>query len=230
MSTSPANVRGSAARDPDELLFRVIHDVRALLRRSHVGAQLLERRLWERLDQESRGLLEGVLGAQRDLDQMLGRLATYADAGRSAPEEWMNLETVILGAKLSVKVALEAAGGEIASTETAGIRVPSAIQAAMVEVIHNSIRVHREGVAPRIAISAQQSPGGHVIRISDNGRGWDAAYSEKMFEPLAKLEAHSEGFGLGLAIARRIVEFQGGRMWAEPRADGGDVFIEFPRE
>ena len=211
-------------------MFRVIHDVRAILRKGHVRAQMLERKLGAGIDGEARAMLESVLASQRELDQLMGRLAAYADAGRSAPEEWMKLDTVILGAKLHVKAALEKAGGIISSENTEGVRVPSALQAALVELFTNAIRFRRDDEPLRIAISARASGSGALIRIADNGRGWDAGDSEKMFEPLRKLEAHPEGFGLGLAIARRIVEFAGGGMRAEARADGGDFLIDMPGE
>ncbi len=108
--------------------------------------------------------------------------------------------------------------------------MPAALQGVFVEIFGNSIKFRRDGEEPRISISVQESPGGHLIRIADNGNGWDAARSEKMFEPLCKLEAHAEGFGLGLAIARRIVQFAGGKIWADPRSDGGDFFIEIPQQ
>jgi C4-dicarboxylate-specific signal transduction histidine kinase len=219
-------------------LFQIIHDARSILRKGHTRAEIVERKLAPDLDPDTRALFAVVLSAHRELDQLLTRLAAYADAGSQSPDDWLNLETAILGAKLQVKAALDQAGGELATLNTARnsagntaqIRVPSAMQAVLVEVIGNAIRFRKPDEPPRITIMGEASGAGAVIRVSDNGRGWDAGYSEKMFEPLQKLEAHAEGFGLGLAIARRLVESRGGRMWAEPGADGGVVFIQLPSE
>src|SRR5262249_12511837 len=160
----------------DELLFRLIHDVRAILRKGHIRAQMLEQKVGGQLDAEARGMLEHVLSSQRELDQLLARLAAYADAGRSAAEERVSLDTVIFGAELHVKDAREAAGGEIVNEKAPGVRVPAALQGALVEVFQNSIRFRREDEPLRIAISVQVSAaGGRVICITDNGPAWEAA-------------------------------------------------------
>jgi signal transduction histidine kinase len=137
----------------------------------------------------------------------------------------MTLDTVILGAKLHLKPPFE---HELVTIDTAGVRVPSGLQSALVEIIGNSIRFRKPGQPLRITIQAEKLESSVRIRVGDNGPGWSGSLSEKMFEPLQKLEASPEGFGLGLAIARRIVEGLGGRIWAEPRPDGGNILIDLP--
>lgn len=67
--------------------------------------------------------------------------------------------------------------------------------------------------------------------ISDNGIGFDPANSSKLFGLFQRLEAHPAipGLGVGLAIARRIVEKHAGRIWATAEKGGGaTVFFQIP--
>ena len=70
---------------------------------------------------------------------------------------------------------------------------------------------------------------GDMLKITfrDRGRGFDMRYVAKVFEPFQRLHGSDEGAGngMGLAIARRIVERHGGRIDAESGPDGGATFI-----
>ncbi|HEY5759068.1 MAG TPA: ATP-binding protein [Steroidobacter sp.] len=61
------------------------------------------------------------------------------------------------------------------------------------------------------------------ITVLDNGRGIDAASTEKMFD--AFFTSKSDRLGLGLSMARAIVHMHGGEIWADRRPTGGTAFI-----
>ena len=64
-----------------------------------------------------------------------------------------------------------------------------------------------------------------VYFVRDNGVGFAADQSQRLFEPFAKLHADTqyEGSGVGLTIARNLVVAHGGRIWAEGTPDAGTV-------
>lgn len=65
--------------------------------------------------------------------------------------------------------------------------------------------------------------GGVCVEVIDNGRGVSPHQHEKVFDPF--FTTKGEGMGLGLALARSIVNLHGGALWFENRAHGGAVFM-----
>lgn len=67
-----------------------------------------------------------------------------------------------------------------------------------------------------------------TVAIKDNGKGIPEHIQKKLFVP--SFTTKTAGMGLGLAIARRIVENAGGRIWFETTEDvGSTFFVEFPQ-
>lgn len=65
-----------------------------------------------------------------------------------------------------------------------------------------------------------------VIFVKDNGMGIDPSYTKKIFGLFEKLDATSEGTGIGLALIKRIVEVHGGKIWVESDGFGkGSTFF-----
>ncbi len=71
----------------------------------------------------------------------------------------------------------------------------------------------------------------HAITVKDTGHGIDPAILDKIFDPFFTTKPSGQGTGLGLFLARRIVNQHNGRIWAQNNADGGATFtIILPRK
>ena len=96
------------------------------------------------------------------------------------------------------------------------------------QVVLNLVKNAVEAVADsrdgrQITITARVDGSRTVeVAVADRGRGFSAEHAEKLFMPFFTTKA--EGMGMGLSICRSIVEFHGGRLWAQANPGGGSVF------
>ena len=93
-------------------------------------------------------------------------------------------------------------------------------------LIHNALLHAGDAPAPRVEIGVRPSADGPVFYVRDHGIGIDPKYHERIFVLFERLEPEaSEGTGIGLALAKRIVEVHSGRIWVESEGRGrGSTF------
>lgn len=93
-------------------------------------------------------------------------------------------------------------------------------------LIDNAAKFMGNQPAPQIAIGVQgELDGNPVFFVRDNGMGIAPQFKDKVFGLFDKLNAQSEGTGIGLALVKRIVEFHGGRIWVESEIGLGATFF-----
>lgn len=92
-------------------------------------------------------------------------------------------------------------------------------------LIDNAAKYMGDQAEPKIEIGhdgyENEKP---ILFVRDNGMGIAPEYFERIFGLFNKLNPNSEGTGVGLALARRIVEFHGGRLWVESELGKGSTF------
>lgn len=105
------------------------------------------------------------------------------------------------------------------------------IKQVIMNVVDNAIKYTNKG---GIVIKTEIKNSKALIEVSDTGEGMNKEEIAKLFKSFSRGSAGNElsvnGAGLGLHIARRFVEIQGGRIWAESagKGKGSTLFIELP--
>ncbi len=120
--------------------------------------------------------------------------------------------------KHGVKVNIDADLPYVAADRT---RLVQVVQ----NLLDNAVKFMGEQRNPRIEIGASKRDGRVLCWVRDNGAGLDGRNLERIFGVFDRLQHHVEGSGIGLALARRIIEVHGGEIWAESDGTGkGSTF------
>jgi signal transduction histidine kinase len=107
---------------------------------------------------------------------------------------------------------------------------PEQLQRVLFNLIQNAIRhTPPDG---SVTVRAEDVDGGVEVEVADTGGGIVPEARERVFEPFYRADAarHEPGAGLGLAIARAIVEAHGGAIWLEDAAIGTRVRFRLPAD
>jgi signal transduction histidine kinase len=104
-------------------------------------------------------------------------------------------------------------------------------RARLVEVVQNLLdnaaKFMGDQAEPRITIGAlgAEKTGAPIFFVQDNGIGIDPKYHLRVFGLFDKLDARTEGTGIGLALVKRIVEAHHGHIWVESEVNKGATFF-----
>ncbi|MDO8805901.1 MAG: ATP-binding protein, partial [Elusimicrobiota bacterium] len=94
-------------------------------------------------------------------------------------------------------------------------------------LVENACKYMGEQKEPRIEIGAETRGAEQVFFVRDNGLGIDPRFQTKIFGLFEKLDAKTEGTGIGLAVVQRIVGLYGGRIWVESAGLGQGACFYF---
>ena len=214
------------------LLHDVSHELRSPLARLQLAIDLA------RQDPAKLGnsLARIELESQR-LDGLVGELLTLARlevGSRDGEVTDIDLTDLVEGIAEDGQFEAQAAGRGLQFKGEAGIHVRVHVELllrAVENVVRNAVKYTVPGSI--VTVEVQRTADGRhvVIVVADRGPGVADAQLESIFEPFYRAGngRATHGFGLGLAIARRAVEADGGRIVAENRPEGGlCVRIELP--
>lgn len=228
---SQAEALRNSERLKSALLDAVTHDLRTPLTAIKASAtELLETGTETELSEDARRELLQVIDEEADrLDRFVESMMELAkiEGGhlnlKRAPVSALDIVNAALE---RCAVALQRFPVEVAvSTDVPKLQADgSSIAAVMVELLDNASKYSKPG--SQIRISAENDGDGEVLMsVSDRGTGIAEEHRAKIFEKFYRHpRARSAGFGLGLAIAKGIVEAHGGKIWVEANPQGGSIF------
>ena len=210
-----------------QFAYSASHDLQEPLRMVAAYTRLLERRYKDLFDEEGREYLHYVVDGAERMSRLIHDLLAFSRAGNVAPEadEEIDMHEVLSTAMQNLHTAIEESKAVIEASDLPRVR---ARRAGLAQVFHNllsnSIK-YRSTEPPRIAISCIEKSEEWVFCVADNGAGFEQAQAERVFGVFQRLHGRSyPGTGIGLAICKRIIERNGGRMWAESSPGAGARF------
>ncbi len=158
------------------------------------------------------------------LDGLLKRLTRFWSAGdiSEAPQP---IHLAALVCEIARELDLPPAA--VVAADAASLAAPRrAFRLLIAELIDNAVR-HGGREDIQVRVGANRRDDGWEISISDNGSGIPPRYRDRVWRPFSTLDSRPACAGLGLAIARRIVEAHGGRAWIDEAPGGGARVVLF---
>jgi signal transduction histidine kinase len=192
-------------------LAAVSHDLRTPLTRMRL-------RLERMPDPNARLCIKDIVEMNELIDSSLAVLREQREA---APPSLIDIQS-LLQAVADDQAAL---GNDVAVLDDAngddlyGRAHPAGLRRVLVNIVGNAVRYGR-----RARLSAQRDALAVIVRVDDDGPGIPADQLQQVLQPWVRLQSGSSatsGYGLGLAIARDLVERDGGKLALSNRPGGG---------
>jgi len=209
----------------EQFAYVASHDLRQPLRMINSYLQLIVRSLDQQLDDDTREMMGFATDGAQRMDQMLVSLLEYSRVGRRGEP------LTLLDSQEAVQEALHFLAPAIAEAQ-ASVQLSGdwpQVLASRDEftrlwqnLIDNAVKYRTPGLAPQVRVSVHAVPEGWRFCVADNGIGIDPGQFGRLFKVFQRLHARDqyEGSGIGLAVARKIVERHGGRIWVESAGAG----------
>lgn len=224
-------------RRKDEFVAMLAHELRNPLApiRTAVGA-LRRDDSDPAVRERAYAILERQIGRMAQLVDDLLDLSRIRHGALPMRRERVTLSSLIAGVMESVRPGLASSGHEIAVTlpegEVALDVDPARVEQALVNLVNNASAYSPAGST--IDVAAEVDEASAVLEIRDRGAGIDPAMLPRVFDMFSRGETsgerHPQGLGIGLALARTVVELHGGTIEVRSEVGAGSVFrIRLPR-
>lgn len=217
-------------RELEQFAHSVSHDLREPLRKISSFSELLSESLAKRANTDEQFYLERITDASVRMDQMIQALLAYGLSGRHHESaRWIAVADIFTEVQRDLELSIAESNahielkGELPEIHGEPVRLRQVIQ----NLLGNAIK-YREPSRP-LAIdirSAKGQDGCWVMTITDNGMGFEDCQAESLFKLFQRgnCQEKSAGYGIGLALCRRIVESLGGSLHATGEFGKGATF------
>jgi PAS domain S-box-containing protein len=220
-----------ANRDLESFSYSVSHDLRSPLRHISSFVSLLEEHIGEQCDDIATRYLHTIGNSARHMSQLIDGLLAFSRLGRSAvnvtPVDFSQLVDTVIS-QIDHDVGERKVRWLIAPDLPVVQGDALLLREVWANLLGNAFKYTRLKEHTDIEVGWSVDPAvGYTFYVRDNGVGFDTKYAQKLFGVFQRLHRASEfeGTGIGLALARRIVERHGGSIWAESQLGQGSVFF-----
>jgi len=208
--------------------YSVSHDLRAPLRAINGYALALFEDHAARLDDEGKRLLAVIRDSAKLGGELIDGLLNFSRVGRQAlARAPVDLTALAEGVVAELRQAQGPVAVDVVLTPLPSASGDAALlRNVLINLIGNAFKFSANRAHPKVEIGAEQNGSEVAYYVKDNGVGFDMQYADKLFGVFHRLHRPDEfeGTGVGLALAQRIIQRHGGRIWAEGKVNEGATF------
>jgi len=219
----------------EQFAYVASHDLQEPLRTMTAFADLLVSKYRGKLDGEAEKFLDFIRKGAVRMSNLIQDLLAYArlTTENERPSS-IALDEDLEAALTHLAQAIAESGASVTHDPMPTLAVDRGQMVRLFQnLIGNAVKYRKRNESPKVHVSAEQNGKEWVISVRDNGIGFEPEFAVTIFLPFKRLHSSEEypGTGVGLAICQRIVQAQGGRIWAESVVgEGTTIFFTLPVE
>jgi len=220
--------------DLERFSYTVAHEMSEPLRTIAMHAQLLERRIGSELTGDNLESFQYLIQSARRMRSFIDDLLRYAQVTHDTGSNVTEVDTDVLLTQVMFNLEAVIRNKRVKITHDAlpKILADARIEHVLQNLVSNAIKYSRPDVTPEVHISAREHQGSWIFSVRDNGIGIEPKYKNQIFRVFSRLHGQDvSGHGIGLALAQKVVETNGGTIWVESEPGVGSTFyFAIPQE
>jgi len=217
-------------RDLEQFAYIASHDLQEPLRMVRGFMDLLREHYRDKLDQCAQEYISYAADGAARMQELIADLLTFSRVDRGDRTE----RRVPVDTQACLNRAIENLAASIADAKanvTSGpmptvLSNPTQLNQLFQNLVGNAIKFHSPDKPPEVRVDCNKSQGAWQFAVHDNGIGIAPKDYDRVFQIFQRLHTREEfpGTGIGLALCKKIVERQGGRIWVESQKGRGSTF------
>ncbi len=231
-------------KDLEEFAYIASHDLRSPLQTMKAFAYLLEQKYQGLLDNKADRYITRIVQATNRMEQLIQDLLNYSRVGTNTIQfKQTDCNKVVAEVLINLQAAINISGAVITYDKLPIVRGNATqLEQLFQNLISNGIKFRRPDIPVEVKISVKERKKNlslssssikeseesteWVFGIHDNGIGIEPQYFDRIFQVFQRLHTIEEypGTGIGLAIAKKIVDRHQGEIWLESSLDVGTTF------
>jgi signal transduction histidine kinase len=214
--------------DLEQFAYIASHDLQEPLRMVSGFTGLLQRRYAGKLGADGDEFIGYAIGGVNRMQALINDLLSYSRLGREeVSAKSVDVQVVVEHALANLQTAIEERSALVSSGPLPTVLADHGMLVRVFQnLIGNALKFCKLD-RPIVRIAAEARGTEWVFSVADNGIGIDPQYRDRIFLIFQRLHQQAEypGTGIGLAVVKRIVERNGGRIWLESEPGKGTTFF-----
>jgi len=214
------------------------HELKTPLTSIIAAAGLLAEELETSADESHQKLIQTIIHNANTLETRLAELLDIVKTGSGKLQlqvEPVDMRSLIIGTCQQISPMLRGKKQKLNTVLPDSLPIihgdGQRLEQVMLNLLTNAAKFTPEG--GNILVRVQKDDAGIVIDVEDNGIGISREEQPRLFKPYSRLSSDRQrhpGLGLGLALAKQVVELHGGKIWVESEPGKGSTFsFSLPR-
>jgi len=211
-----------AYKELESFSYSVSHDLRAPLRGIDGFAQIIKEDYFDSLDDFGKSSIETIISSVQKMDTLIDDILSFSGLDQKKiqykkfsihPIFQDNIDA-LSNQYPNTKIILRESFPEVYGD-------PSVITLLIKNLLENALKYSSKKEKPVVQIGVDEK---NTFFIQDNGVGFDQKNSENIFRVFRRLNNNFEGSGIGLSIAKRVIDKHNGNIWVKSEKGKGAIF------